>query len=297
MRVESLTFRQRLAHRLEGHLLLRTLVLDRAFFYAFTAGLLVVVALAVGVPKMWRTTPENFSRATIKVSLIDLIQAWSLSRSARKAEQSGDYEHALISWRAALVNNLGDESLHRGLLTHLRDVPEARSDQVILTLFSGGWLLALTQTNLTDLELMLDVLEKYRLPSLALDVLDASAYANDPTVAPVRARCLLTAGRDQEFLALWRTYSGVWEADSRQSLYHTAWRAGWEEGVGGIEAMQDLRKATERDGNEGLTAARLLILAGGRRGTPDDLELALQRLEQGKAASVSQHATYWRFLA
>jgi predicted Zn-dependent protease len=272
-------------------------MIDPAFLWVFLAIGIFVGGLAAALPKFWQTTPDDFSKGTVRVSVVDLIQAWSLSRSAARAEARGDFEAALLARRAALINNLGNPRLHRSLLTHLQIVPEARPENVILVLFSSSWLLSLTETNLSDLGLTTDLLEKYRLPEYGLHMLHESPHGNDPALAPIRARCSLSAGKAPEFAALWRTYESVWDDDPRQKLYHDAWTAGWESSAGSIEAMFRLKEALQDPGNPGLTAARLLLLAGARRGTPDDLAMALARLESGRAASVAQHAIYWRFLA
>lgn len=291
------TLRQRLAQKLEGYPLLRTLVLDGPFFWAFSLAVAVSALIAISVPKKWQTTPDGFGRARIKVSLIDLAQAWSLARTARAQEKAGDYRLALQTWRGALVNNLGDPKLHQGLLELLRQTPEARSDQVIPALFSTTWLLALTRTNEASLALCLDVLEKYRLPDLALRFLDESPHTNAPLLQPGRARCLLAAGKPDLFIPLWETHAASWQNDPRQRLYHDAWMAGWGTGTAAIEALVRLKQALELPGNLGTTAARLLIVSAPRKGVPEDLALAVARLDKDQASAVTQHAAYWRFLA
>lgn len=295
--MEIPTFRQRLALRLEGFPLLRTLVLDTAFFWAFCLVLAAVLALAVAAPKVWRTTPRGFSRASIKVSLIDLAQAWSLTRSARKAQAHGDFERAILALRGALVNNLGDPRSHRAVLSLLLEAPEARPEHSILVLFSTSWLLPLGRTNLADLELAADTLEKYSLSAYSLVTLESAVHGNDPALAGVRARSLFAGGRVEEFLALWRTHESAWKSDPRMRLYHDAWVAGWSTGVPAIDALQRLRAATREEGNPGLTASRLLLKAGVRRGGPDDVAIAIERLEKAHSASILQQATYWGFLA
>lgn len=289
--------RQRLALRLEGYPLLRTLVLDRAFFWAFFGLVGTIATIAVSVPRVWQTTPEGFPRARITVSLIDLVQAWSLSRAAGRAAAAGRYDEAIQASRSALANNLGDPRLHRASLLLLRDMPMGRPEDTVLGLFGGSWLLALTHTNAADLELVLDVLEKHRLSAYALEILGPPPADESPAQQAARARSLITAGRAEEFAALWRTRRATWESDPRQRLYHDAWLAGWDSGTPAIEAMLRLKAASAAEGNPGLTAARLLFLAAVRRGGADDVALALNRLETADSAGVSLHIAYWRFLA
>lgn len=291
------TLRQRLALRLEGFPLLRTLVLDPAFSWAFLLAVALAGGIALAVPKVWRMTPAEFSRATVRVSLIDLVQAWSLSRSARQADAAGLHDQALQAWRGAVINNLADPGIHRGLLGHLLQVPEARPENLLLSLFSSSWLLALTGTNAVDLALTAEVLEKYRVPDLALEWLDTAPSAGQADLARVRARCLLSAGKAEGFADLWKAHREAWQGEAAMAVYHDAWQAGWDTGSPAIEAMARLRESTRRPGRDGLTAARLLLLAAVRRGGPEDVEHAIRRLAEGRADSVDQHALHWRFLA
>lgn len=295
--MEPPSFRQRLALRLEGYPLLRTLVLDTAFFWAFALSTATAFGIALAVPKIWRTSPDSFSRATIKVSLIDLAQAWSLARAARKAEAAGNYDQAMQAWRGAVANNLADPGLHRGLLRYLRSAPVAPGENVMIGLFSSAWLLALAHTNAQDARLAAAVLEKYHLPEIALEILKGAPAAPDLKQSPEFACSLLSAGRADAFQERWTDRESEWKQDPRMQLYHDAAVAGWEGGTAGIEAFLRLRQALRSPDDLGLTAARLLLLAGSRRGTPEDTQLALVRLQEARAASVRDYAVHWHFLA
>ncbi|MCC6232853.1 MAG: hypothetical protein IT580_09435 [Verrucomicrobiales bacterium] len=293
--MENLTYRQRLALKLDGHPLLRTLVLDPAFSAAFLGLVLCGLGVAVGIPKVWRTTPEGFAKATIRVSLIDFVQAWSLARNARIQALAGKDELAFQTWRAALINNLGSPTLHRGLLEFLRSTPQAPPDHAMSGLLSASWLLALGGTNASDLTLSADVLEKFRLPLVALEWLDTLTEAS-PELDAARARCLLSAGQADAFDRAWSQHATAWASDPHMQLYRDAWVAGWDSGSASLEAMLRLKTALQQPGTQGLTAARLLLRSAARQGVAEDLELALARLQQGQADAVSEHVLYWRYL-
>lgn len=86
------------------HPLLTLLVVDWRFALAI---LVLAATLLIGgtLPlKLWNRAPSGFG-TEVRVSSLDLLQARSLARSARRAESRGDAEAAIRSWAAALSND------------------------------------------------------------------------------------------------------------------------------------------------------------------------------------------------
>lgn len=260
---------------------------------------LVGAVVLLGVPKLWRTTPERFPYGEVRVSAMDLVQAWSLRRSALRAEAVGRSEVALLAWRGALANNMGAPELHRGLLAFLGRSPEARTDWTRTALRSASWLLALTRTNVSDLTLACGVLERYGRPRMALNMM--SGIPRDPErnqdLEKTRARALLASGRLESFEAIWLTSGEAWKADPVMAMYHDGWLGATDDRTAGLEATRRLKEALRGEAETGLTAARLLILVAAAKGQADDLGLALEYLESRNSASVAQHGLHWRVLA
>src|SRR5258707_10175088 len=89
----ELTIKEKLAQKLENFPLLRQLVFEFWFRLVFLVFLLGAVFLALFLPKMWTVSPPGF-KPVLKVSGLDLVQAWSLKRSAVKAAASGKNKDA-----------------------------------------------------------------------------------------------------------------------------------------------------------------------------------------------------------
>lgn len=272
---------------------------DRLFAYAFVGLALLSVAIGLAVPRFWLTTPTrpDFLLPPIKVSAIDLVQAWSLTRTAHRAAQAGNHEAALYAWRAAAANNLGDPRVHRGTLESLRDIPSILPENHQLVANAVGWLTALSATNSDDAILIASVLERYGAPEKALENLRRFPEGSADAVDQVRARCLLVSERYDDFARLWQTNATAWSAETnRMLLYRDAWLMVTDERSEGLEAALRLKAALRRPGEEGLTAARLLQQAAWRRGLPDDLALAIRRLEEGGSRVTAWYGRLWRLL-
>jgi len=277
-------------------LLLKILHEDRPFAVVMVLALSLGVLVLLGVPRLWKTTPTSFPFGEIRVSALDLVQAWSLSRAARRAEAAGQDEAALLSWRGALVNNMADAKLHRGVLGFLQRLPQARPDRTLFAIRSASWVVALSRTNLTDLALIGEVMERYGRPRVALAWMAGIALDQDPALEKARAKCLLSAGRWEAFADRWRAHGAGWKEDPILSLYQDAWLGTTDDRTAGLEATGRLKEALGVEGERGLTAARLLILVAAVKGQVDDLGRALETLEVRGSASAAQHGHYWKAL-
>src|SRR6188768_3159858 len=111
--------------------LLRVVVFDRWFRLILVILLVGALALALYFPRIWRMTPDNFA-PEVKVSALDLTQAWSLKRSARTAANKKQFELSNRCWQSALANNPADREAIRGFLRNflLMDQPDLRTRNV-----------------------------------------------------------------------------------------------------------------------------------------------------------------------
>ncbi len=276
----------------------RILRKDRLFSIALAGALLVLVAAILTLPKIWRTTPEHFPLNTVRISVVDLVQTWSLSRSAKAAQAAHDYDGAIYAWSAASANNPGDPAVHRGILHTLLESTSLKDDHFRLILPTVHWLNALTRTNSADVLLGSEVLERYGNPGAALELLDRSTVADDDATRRVRARCLATNERYDEFAKLWKAHGSGWSSDTHGlALYHDAWLMATDDRSEGLDAALRLKGALTQPGEPGITAARLLQQVAIRRGSVDDLARAMQRLKDGGAEVLTQDFRYWVLLA
>lgn len=276
---------------------LRILDRDRPFAVVMLLGVVVGGLVLIGVPKFWKTSPSPFPYGEVRVSALDLLQSWSLARSARRAEAAGQDEAALFAWRGAMANNMADPRWHQGVLNYLRRVPAARTDRTLFAIRSASWLMALTQTNLADVALIGEVLERYGRPKVALNWMSGLPLDANLELEKARAKCLLSAGRLDLFAERWRQHGTRWKDDPILAMYQDAWLGSTDDRTAGLEATVRLKEALRVEGEPGLTAARLLILVASAKGQLDDLGRALEVLEKRGSASAAQHGFYWKALA
>src|SRR2546426_5575062 len=95
--------------------LVRLVLYEPLFRWALLGVLLFLPLLALFVLRIWTVSPRGFT-PIIKVSVLELLQARSLKRSALRAMSGNRYEDALSSWRISVANNPAEPELLRGYL-------------------------------------------------------------------------------------------------------------------------------------------------------------------------------------
>ena len=108
-------FKLDLANRFVYFPLARLLIFSFWFRLIFAGFLLFLVFLALFLPRIWRTTPPGFL-PVIKISGLDMAQAWSLRRSALRSMKTGQLDQAAFAWQAAVAHNPANPDLVRGAL-------------------------------------------------------------------------------------------------------------------------------------------------------------------------------------
>jgi len=148
---------------------LRLLIFNPWFRLVIVGFLLFCIAVGLCIPKIWTVSPDHFS-PTIKISGLDWVQAWSLRRSGHKALGEKRITDAQHAFQAAVANNLADPSLHRELLYFFQQNDPANTN-LNTAMTHAIWLLQLTQTNLSDLEISGKIIEKYQFGVLLIELL------------------------------------------------------------------------------------------------------------------------------
>ena len=284
----------KLANKFVYFSLPRLLIFHFWFRLAFLAFLLLVLFIALYLPKIWTMSPPGFL-PIVKVSGLDLTQAWSLRRTALQAQAMGQKEQALHAWRAAVVNNPANPELVRGFLR-----AATQSDKWVnylgMAVGQSFWLLRLTQTNQADLVLTAQVLEKYQLYDLLLTMLDPKLAPASLTLQGSRLKALLFTGQMRGFAALWDKYAGLFSAQPDLALYHAAYVAGWGPVENRAAGRQQLEEAIAGPSHQVL-ANRLLASVCIQLEDPQQYEQCLRRLEDLRAVTLLDRIDYWRLLA
>src|SRR6185369_3109145 len=114
--------KSKLIGRLDNYPLLRQLVLEFWFRTAFLVCAVLLILFPLFTRKIWTVSPPGV-QPRIRISGLDLVQAWSLKRNAVKAMANGKNDEAAYAWQAAINNNPADPELVRGALRNVQSMP------------------------------------------------------------------------------------------------------------------------------------------------------------------------------
>lgn len=291
--MKFLPSKKRLAAKLNNHPMLRLLLFEKWFRVAFAAFVLLVIFLALFLPKIWQASEPGFL-PVIKVSGLDLVQAWSLRRTAEKAAAAGKFDDAHYAWQAALANNRADPDLVRGALHTLLNDPK-RAPRATQAAQEAFWLIKLTGTNMTDLELAGQVLSEFELNDALRVVLDPHRSRLTPTLAAAYLKALFKEGQIAEFGARWNELGASVQNDPEMQLYRAAYLAGWGP-PGTITAARQQLEAALQEPARRILANRLKLAVSAHELKTDEYGQALKVLEDWRADEAADHTVYWILL-
>ncbi|MHB8519906.1 MAG: hypothetical protein ACYDH9_04025 [Limisphaerales bacterium] len=284
--------KKELGGRLAGYPLLRLLLFQFWFRLAFLGFVLLLVFLALFLPRIWRVTPRGFL-PEVNISGLDWLQARSLKRTALRAETQGRIDEALFAWQTAIAYHPGDPELFRGSLrTMLRS--QRLPPDLSPVLGQAAWLLRLAGTNQADFDLAARVYEKLRLDNWTLDLLGSRNGVPDPRSEALRLKALFNAGKTKQFIDDCRRCNRL-PRDPELELYLAACSAGWEP----IEKMADADQTLETalgDPTRRVVAARLQLRVAAHLGDLPRYERVFKLLQAWQADAVPDHVTHWQLL-
>lgn len=292
--MQPTTWRERWGERLADRPLLRTLLFNPWFALAFVVVILLGLAAVVCVPKLWVSTPPDF-KPVMRVSLLDLLQARTLSASAERHAAAGRHREAALAWQGAALNDPGNLELHRALFRHLAHAPALPLAQVSRSLHRINWMLQLGGTNQTDLELAAQALDRYGLAEDVFALLSPRADQLPPQLEPAYLKALFQVGRYEEFGRRWERVASAGIQDPELTLCRAAYLAGWGPPETAVEHRRQLQAALD-DPDRGTYACRLEMLVAARRQDLNGYQAAFKRLEARAEDRASDHARYWRLL-
>jgi tetratricopeptide (TPR) repeat protein len=292
--MQTPSWKERLSEKLADYPLLRTLLLNPWFALAFFTVGLLGLGTAVCLPKVWPSTPPDFT-PVIKISILDMIQARSLRASAGRHAAAGRHREAAIAWQSATANDPGNLELHRALFRHLARAPVMPLSQVNRAFRGLAWMLQLGATNQTDLELVATALDRYGLSEDVFTLLSPQADRLSPALEAAYLKALFQVGQYDEFGRRWERVQPQLAADAELALCHAAYVAGWGPLEAAVTARQQVQQAL--DGPRlGIYACRLEMSVCAQRLDVAGYTEALRRLQAGSHDRVLDHVRYWRLL-
>ncbi len=274
--------------------LLRLLYFSRWFRFAFVFFVVVLLGVPLSLLKFVPSTPDGFL-PVVKVSLLDKVQAWSLSRAARNARDAGDGEAAIHAWRGAIANDPGKVTVCHDFLDLLLEVDQRRLHQNS-AIQNSLWLLRLNRTNVTDLEKVVQTFEHYELDGLTLKVL--SEFDQELTASMERAqmRALFLQGRVKAFADIWESRGARLSGDAKMQLFHQTYLAGWGNPEDASTSIAFLEEAMKNPELQDL-AHRLNLSVSYTRLDAEAYQRSLAFLEAKNLDRPPFHVNYWILLS
>jgi len=256
--------------------------------------LLGVLGVGVSLPKLWRVTPPGF-HPQIRVSLLNLVQAWQLRRTAQRCAESGAPEAAASAWQLAVLKNLGDLLTIRQALRPTLGLPEVSPAAFDRIASLPGWLLSLGGTNAQDLALVAQVLHRAGQPEEAYLLLHPRREQLSRNDEVLYLKVLLELEDGPAYAARWERAGAELARDPTLALYHTAYLAGWGPMAVREDARQRLAQALEEGGDRTLIT-RLQMLDYAQAGDVAAYAEGLERLASSRADRLREHLRYWDLL-
>ncbi len=279
--------------RLENFPLLRILLLEKWFRLAFLSFLTVLISALLFLPKIWVASPKGFL-PIVKVSLLDRVQAAALKRTARKAEAAGRYDEASYAWQTAIGNNRADVEASRELLRNFVE-HETALKQTRYVVPQAVWLLRLTETNVSDLALVAEVLERKGYGDYVTGLLAAKTDVLTPRLESIYLKALFDQGNWRAFDARWKQAGPKRPDDPELQLYRAAYLAIGGSPAEAVESLQLLEEALANPDRR-VSACRLRLTVSAARNETADYERFLKQLEEWRADTLLQHVGYWNLL-
>jgi len=275
--------------------LMRLFILDPWFRIVSVLILVVVVGIAISLPKIWRVTPPGF-QPQVRVSLLNLAQAWQLRRSARQLAAKGSDEEAAAAWRAAVIKNLGHLPTIRQALRATVSLPHPPAAALEQAAKLPAWLVALGGTNAQDIGLVAQLCDRTGRSDEVYDLLHPLRDDLSREDEVLYLKALLDRGDGPAYRARWERLSAESAQDPTLALYHAAYLAGW----GPLPARDDARRRLEQaleDPAHRILATRLQLLDFEQAQDPDNYAKSLERLVESRADRLRDHLGYWKLLA
>ncbi len=288
-------FKLDLANRFVYFPLVRVLIFSFWFRVIFAGFLLFLVFLALFLPRIWRTTPAGFL-PVIRISGLDMAQAWSLRRSALSSMKTGQLDQAAFAWQAAVAHNPANPDLVRGALRHVLQVERPAPPHQGAAIAQASWLLRLTATNAADVELVSQVYEKFHLYDSLLGLLGPRGDWLTAAEEAAYLKALFHSGQMAPFASRWERLKGQPRVEPDLELYHDAYQAGWGPPSTAGEGRRRLEAALTNP-EQAILANRLQLFVCARLNDTDLYLASLQRLEQAQSDTLLEHVVYWRLLA
>jgi hypothetical protein len=275
--------------------LARQLLSERRFRYAFAACSAVILAAALGIPRIWIVSPPGFY-PTIRISWLDVIEARLYRRLALGAELDGNRQQAWNYWRQACSHNPTSRELIRHSLSNALTLPVRNLAYFSDAMSRTAVLMAVSRTNAQDLGLTLTVLGHFRLYDLIPD-LAQNAPELAPAVETLVCKAFLWLSRPDAYAKARQRWEHV-SHDPEIPLYDAALDAGWStDALAAAQGLERLEQYAKGENSSlGVLALQLRLLVTAQKRDTSGYERSLVAIQDRHEDEPLQHAQFWQML-
>ncbi len=268
---------------------------DPKFRWVFSLLMLAGLAVAIMLPKVWITTAKGID-PIVRVSGLDLIQTYSLMRSARSYQEAGKVNEALQSWASAIANNQGDFRAVRGLIQILGSEERIERRWTPLGIGQSFWLLQIGGTNQADVELVTQFYRKAELHELSIRLLGDTNRTHSPVTTRALALAYYETGRMDLFAQHWDKFEAELKDDTQLRLCRAAWSASAGPPAGIKDGIRILTEAS-KDRSTQIQALQLLLNVQSLRLDLDGFNATFGELQSLRADRLQDHVRHWLLLS
>lgn len=262
-------------------------------------GFLIVLGLAamlgltaiLMLPKVWLSTPSDFT-PQIRISVIDMLQARSLAKSARSLELAGRSAEACQAWRSAIANNPGDLMLTESLIRCVLAQPSAEPAMLMQGAVQAFWFLRLSRTNEASIELASRAFFKAGLEDEVWELLSPTNAISNAALARIFAITAFERGEIDAFHRTWVQNESALKKDPEVNLYRCAWTAIWGSAAEGALALDQINKAVDSKDLR-ILALRLRGIVAAKRLDSTTLDSSLKALQEAHGDGLGDHVRAW----
>lgn len=269
---------------------------SQRMYWRYICLLALLGGLGVGVCflRLWTVSPAGMT-PMVKVSIVNVLNAWWLAREARQAAAQGEDAEAARLWQVAVATHRAHPGLLRGALEHYAGCDSDAALPAGGAAAQAAWLLRLSGGQRADVGLAARVYARVDDWAKVLELLEP----RQAELTVVEERLYLTAlfrlARMEEFAARCpRAPASLWEG-RELALYRAAYWVGWGPPSTMAEgrrilgaALQDRETRVLANALKLQVSIQLLDVAGA--------EAAMRQLEKAKRATTVQRVGYWLLL-
>lgn len=274
--------------------LIRLLLYTRWFKWGLLLMLLMILSLPISLIKYHRVTPDGF-KPVIKISFLDVIQSWSLRRSALKLMAEDKFDDSVHAWHSSIANHPGNKEYMREYFRFLmnHDLRRSKSKDAAQ---NGMWFLRITQTNRTDVQLLAEVFDFYDLHTHNHYILNTLDDDLPIDLEKKYVKTLFRAGAAEDFKEhLSKLSSEDIGSDPELKLYRAAYLAAWGPPETALDNLDFIRSKLE-DKDSGALAQILNIQISQARSEIHHYKQSLDFLISVDKDTLMHHLNYWGML-